>query len=139
MPSLHPPPTISRRIIFAMFCRDMSDQYHLYLIGEASMSKHFKAKYEDDLKATTQELSELNQDTRHSFDMEKEDKKIICTNKINDLTAKIAQLDEQLESLAEQIQRWKEEHPPIRQLSQRERDEEFARMPKNRAKLERIR
>ncbi|KAI4604906.1 hypothetical protein J4E80_010834 [Alternaria sp. BMP 0032] len=137
MPSLHPPPTISHYIIFAMFCRDMSDQYHLYLIGEASMSKHLKAKYEDDLKATIQELSELKQETRHVFDTGMEDKKIICTNKVNELTAKIAQLDEQLASLDEQIQRWKEENPP--RATQSEMDEEFTRIPKNYAKLERIR
>ncbi|KAI4673529.1 uncharacterized protein J4E88_008584 [Alternaria novae-zelandiae] len=79
---------------------------------DMSGHKRLKAKYEDDLKATIQELSELNQETMHSFDMEKGDKEIICTNKINNLTAKIAQLDEQLASLDEQIQRWKEENKP---------------------------
>ena len=122
-----------------MPCPDMSGQYLLSLQGDASIAKYFKGKYEDDLKATIQELSELNQETRHVFDMEKEDKTIICTNKINELTAKIAQLDEQLASLDEQIQRWKEENPPSRQLSQREMDEQTARMPKNRAFLDRIR
>ena len=101
------------------------------------MSKHLKGKYEDDLKATIQELSELKQETRHILDMQKEDKKIICTNKIDDLTAKIAQLDEQLASLDEQIQRWKEEHPL--RMSQSEIDEQTARIVKNYAKLERIR
>ncbi|KAI4649063.1 uncharacterized protein J4E78_008581 [Alternaria triticimaculans] len=121
-----------------MPCPDMSDQHLLSLQSHAHISKRLKAKYEDDLKATIQELSELNQETTHIFDMEKDNKKTICTNKINELTAKIAQLDEQLASLDKQIQRWKEEHPPSRQLSQRERDEEFARIPKNRAFLERI-
>ena len=111
-PKLHPPPTISHRNIFAMPCRDMSDQHLLSLQSDAHISKRLKAKYENDLKATIQELSELNQETMHSFDMEKGDKEIICTNKINDLTAKIAQLDEQLASLDEQIQRWKEENKP---------------------------
>ena len=112
-PKLHPPPTISHRNTFAMPCPDMSGQYLLSLQGDAHISKRLKAKYEDDLKATIQELSELNQETMHSFDMEKGDKEIICTNKINDLTAKIAQLDEQLASLDEQIQRWKEENKPL--------------------------
>jgi len=134
-PKLHPPPTISHRNIFAMPCRDMSDQHLLSLQSDAHISKRLKAKYEDDLKATIQELSELKQATR---DIEKEDKKIICTNKINDLTAKIANLDEQLASLDEQIQRYKEENPPVRPLSQSERDEQSARMPKNRAFLDRI-
>jgi len=138
-PKLHPPPTISHRNTFAMPCPDLSGQHLLSLQGDASIAKYFKGKYEDDLKATIQELSELNQETRHVFDMEKEDKTIICTNKINELTAKIAQLDEQLASLDEQIQRWKEENPPSRQLSQREMDEQTARMPKNRAFLDRIR
>ncbi|KAI4906100.1 hypothetical protein J4E90_010863 [Alternaria incomplexa] len=121
-----------------MPCPDMSGQYLLSLQGDAHISKRLKAKYEDDLKATIQELSELNQETMHSFDMEKGDKEIICTNKINDLTAKIAQLDEQLASLDEQIQRWKEENPPSRQLSQSEMDEQYKHIVKNPAFLERI-
>ena len=71
--------------------------------------------------------------------MEKGDKKIICGNKINDLTAKIAKLDEQLASLDEQIQRWKEENPPSRQLSQSEMEEQYKHIVKNPAFLDRIR
>jgi len=140
-PKLHPPPTISHHNTFAMscknICKDMSGQYLLYLEGDASISKSFKGWHEKDLIAATQELSELNKETRHIFDSEKEDKKIICTNKIKDLTAKIATLDEQLASLDEQIQRWKEENKP---RPQSEFAECEARSKAHmRARLERIR
>jgi len=138
-PKLHPPSTISPYNIFAMPCKDMFGQYSAQAEMDAGLTKLLKAKYEDDLVTTTEELSSLKQDTRHIFDIEKENKKTTCTNKIKELTAKIAQLDEQLASLDEQIQRCREEHKPRPPLSQSELAERKARNEAHmRARLSRI-
>ncbi|KAH6857432.1 hypothetical protein BKA58DRAFT_406197 [Alternaria rosae] len=135
--------TIPHRNFFAMSsqrgCMVYTTEYQLaeYEIMSAihNMSKH---KYEEDLKAVNQELYELKQETRRIFDIGKENKKIICTNKINDLTAESAQLDDKLSWLDEQIQRLKEELKPPPPLSQSELAERKARHEAHmRAKLAR--